>query len=103
MAEQTDTVEMTTWTEGARRHVRKQEEALERCQAEIAHYASIVEEHEYDWEQQELSLGQVEALGVENYKLKAECKALRARLALTRSPVGTSGGERIVFPLSPSR
>ena len=99
MMTDTATVEMATWPEEARRNVRTQEKALELCQAERAHYASIVEENASDWEEQEFTRGQLEALGIENHKLKAECEALRARLARERNRASRDSDARHPTPL----
>jgi signal transduction histidine kinase len=76
-----NTIKLNAWPESARRYVKALQRALEECRAERAHYISIVEEHEYEWDEDALLCGQVEALRIANDELKTEREGLHARLS----------------------
>ena len=68
------------WPDEARRCVAALSRELELMKARAAHYANIVAEREYEWDEVDLLRGEVEALGIERYKLKLENKRLAEEL-----------------------
>jgi hypothetical protein len=98
--------DIDTWPEDAGRLVTDLKEALHVCQADREHYAGIVHDHEFVWDEAESRSSQIEALSVRNAELQIECEKLRAQLRelqsgqarpSTRSP--TPNPERRALPM----
>jgi len=86
-----DATTTQTWPEGARRYVKALKQLARRYRASRDHYASIVNEREWEWYREDELALEVESLGIENYKLKQRCKVFEAQLGKAVPPGPADG------------